>query len=70
MGELIKKIGMIHIAGIEFDVELNEAGSIDGEKIIHVQNRNGRYAFSESDFVKVITTILCAEDYLHCYKRR
>lgn len=70
MGELIKKIGTIHITGSEFDIEINEACDIGGEKVIHIQNRNVRYAFNETDFIKIITLILGAEDYLHYYKEK
>ena len=70
MGELIKKIGTIHIAESEFDIEINEANFSGGEKIIHIQNEKVRYAFSQTDFVKALTTILSAEDYLHYYKGR
>ena len=69
MGEIIKKIGKIHIGDSEFDVELNEANYFNGEKIIHVQNERVRYAFDETDFVKVVTSILKAEDHLNYYKR-
>lgn len=68
MGELIKKVGTIHIAGSEFDIEVNEANTAGGEKVIHIQNKNVRYAFKETDFIKVIALILSAKDYLSYYK--
>lgn len=68
MGELIRKVGEIHLAGTRFDIEVNEATRKGGDNIIHVQSEKVRYEFEETDFIKLSTLILSARDCLHYYK--
>ncbi len=68
MGELIKKMGVVHIGDSVYDVELNEPQYPNGERIIHIQNAHGRLALSETNFFKMSTLILLAKDHIQKYK--
>ncbi len=64
MGELIRKIGELRIKEKIFDVELNESEGNNGEKIIHIQNKNIRYEMSESQFIDLCINIVHAKNNL------
>ncbi len=64
MGELIKNIGDIKIKGEEFVIEINHRTTVGGERSIHIQNDNGRFCVSESDYSKFVMTMIAAKDKL------
>lgn len=68
MGELIKKVGKIHIRDTEFDVELNEAEYPGLDKVIHIQNEKFRLLFTQKEFIQFSTVVLEAKDNFDYYK--
>lgn len=66
MGEKIRVIGS---ALSVFDIELNKAPQIGGERLIHIQNKKGRLCISESVFIQMATAINYAEQELKKSKK-
>ncbi len=69
MGEKIKDLGQINIAGNEFTVELNEGYSKNEGKLIHIQNSKFRYLLSDKQFMIMATMILRANQEFHYLKK-
>jgi hypothetical protein len=66
MGEKIKDIKEINVAGSKLMIELNEGYNHEGN-LIHIQNDKFRYSLTEKDFLEFVGTILRAKaelDYL------
>lgn len=61
MGEKIKDLYPIHVGSSQFMIELNEAYSPGGERLIHIQNKKFRYQFKESAFFDIAENILRAK---------
>lgn len=70
MGELIKKEGILRLGKLSFDVELNKPETIEGDKLIHIQNKFFRFDCSEREFLELGTAILNARENLIYYKKR
>lgn len=61
MGELIRKIAKVHLAGNDFDIEVNK--SPRGEKLrdIHIQNERIRIEIPESEFLQMASCLILAK---------
>lgn len=69
MGEKIRDLCEIDMAGGRLTVELNE-GSSGSERHIHLQTPKFRYLFRERDFMIVLCKIIRAEAELRYIKDR
>lgn len=61
MGELIKKIGRIPLAGSSLDVELNKPSSGGHYRDIHIQNESFRLEIPENEFLSMAACVLLAK---------
>lgn len=68
MGEIIKKIGELEIAGKVFDVELNAPFEPGEELSIHVQNERFRFECTRTEFLQFATLIMRAKENFDYYK--
>ena len=65
MGEIIEKIGVINLRGLQFDIELNEGTSmLNGHRSIHLQNDRGRIEMSEKDFSLLLVSLASCKKFL------
>lgn len=70
MGELIKNLHPITLGKEELMVELNEGGSKETGKIIHIQNKDFRLELWEKDFLRLSATVLRAKSELDHLKAK
>jgi hypothetical protein len=68
MGEIIRKMADMTIAGGDFMVELNHPSGKTQEREIHIQNDKIRLALSERDFYRMGACLLLARRQLEMIK--
>ena len=68
MGELIRKIGQINLKDKILEIEENESNS--DENIIHIQSKDFRCEFSETEFFKILSLIIIARNKFEIIKKK
>lgn len=68
MGEIIRNIKEVSIAGGKFMIELNHGTENNGLRDIHIQNKSFRLSVPEPEFLQMAASILLAKRQLELLK--
>jgi len=61
MGDMIKKVGVLPLAGTELEVELNHSARGGKYRDIHLQNKKFRLEIPEQEFLQMAACTLLAK---------